>query len=125
MGTCFKGGASYYRSIGQNVLIASKSYQYSNGYFGNNSTHGNIHTRNITSEDTISVANDFYKKISYGGVEQVVNSNLSITRMHDGTVITKRIISHSDGTPVVDINIKGSSHSGGIKQQKIHFVGDK
>ncbi|MCD8026974.1 MAG: hypothetical protein LUF33_08675 [Clostridiales bacterium] len=45
--------------------------------------------------------------------------------MADGAVITKRIVSHSDGSPVVDINIKASSHTGGIKQQKIHFVGGK
>ena len=40
----------------------------------------------------------------------------------DGTVITMRKKSNSDGTPVVDINIKSSSHTGGIKGQKIHFV---
>ncbi|MCC8074231.1 MAG: hypothetical protein LIO62_08930 [Clostridiales bacterium] len=123
MGTYLKGGATYYRSIGQNVLITSKSYKYSNGYFGDNSRHGNIHTRNIVSENALSSANDFYNKLAYGGTEQIINNNLSITRMADGTVITKRIISHSDGSPVVDINIKGSNHSGGIKQQKIHFIG--
>ncbi len=28
----------------------------------------------------------------------------------------------ADGTPAVDINIKNSKESGGVKQQKIHFV---
>ena len=42
--------------------------------------------------------------------------------MADGTVITMRTTSHSDGTPVVEINIAKSKHSGGIKQQKIHFI---
>lgn len=42
--------------------------------------------------------------------------------MSDGTIITWRVISNSDGTPVVEINIKGSSHTGGLKKQKIHFV---
>jgi len=42
--------------------------------------------------------------------------------MNDGTIITFRKISNSDGTPVVDINITSSNHTGGIKKQKIHFV---
>lgn len=31
-------------------------------------------------------------------------------------------VSHSDGTPVVDVNIERSTHTGGIKKQKIHFI---
>lgn len=125
LGTCYKGGAKYYRSIGQNVLIASQSYKYENGYFGDNSVHGSNHTRNIFADNAISAANDFYNKLTYGGNEQIINDNLVITRMADGAVITKRITSHSDGSPVVDINVKTSSHTAGIKQQKIHFVGGK
>lgn len=125
LGTYYKGNANYYRSIGQNIMITSQSYKYSNGYFGDNSIHGNIHTRNIVSENALFSANDFYNKLAYGSTELIINDNLSITRMADGTVITKRIISHSDGSPVVDINIKDSNHIGGIKQQKIHFIGVK
>ena len=33
-----------------------------------------------------------------------------------------RTFSHSDGTPVVEINITNSTSTGGVKQQKIHFV---
>ena len=47
---------------------------------------------------------------------------MRITQMSDGSVITWRKISSSDGTPVVEINISNSSHTGGIKQQKIHFT---
>ena len=53
-----------------------------------------------------------------------MNDNLRITRMADGSVVTMRRVSHSDGTPVVDINIKPSKDSGGVKGQKIHFVED-
>ena len=41
--------------------------------------------------------------------------------MADGSIITWRSVSSSDGSPVVEINIKKSSHSGGLKEQKIHF----
>jgi hypothetical protein len=44
--------------------------------------------------------------------------------MADGTIITWRKISSSDGSPVIEINISGSTHSGGLKKQKIHFVED-
>ncbi len=30
----YKGGANYYHSISENLSTLSKSYQYSNGYFG-------------------------------------------------------------------------------------------
>lgn len=122
MGTGYKGNSVYFRSIGQNVLIASSKYDYSKGYFGENSTHGKNRTRNITAQDNLAAAKDFYGKIAFGGKEQVINNNMHITRMADGTVITMRKVSHSDGTPVVDINIKPSTHTGGVKGQKIHFV---
>lgn len=122
MGTGFKGGASFYRSIGQNIMITSSSYRYRNGYFGDNSPHGGNSTRNIIANDNLSAAKDFYDKIAFGGKEQTVNSNTMITHMSDGTVITMRKVSSSDGTPVVDINIIQSHGSGGVKSQKIHFV---
>lgn len=122
MGTSYKGNSLYYRSIGQNVMVTSKTYDYVNGFFGKNSKHGGISTRNIFSSDNLTTAQDFYNKIAFGGKEQKVNENMKITRMADGSVITMRKVSHSDGTPAIDINIKSSNHTGGIKNQKIHFV---
>ncbi len=125
MGTGYKGNSKYYRSIGQNILITATKYTYVNGRFGISSPHGSASTRNISSSDNLSTANDFYNKISFGGKENIVNNNLRITRMADGTIITMRKISHSDGTPVVDINIERSTHTGSIKKQKIHFIKEK
>lgn len=125
MGTGFKGDSVYFRSVGQNILFTSNKYGFTNGYFGDNSPHGSDRTRNISSIDNMTSAKDFYDKIAFGGKEDIVNSNMSITRMADGTVITMRKVSYSDGTPVVEINIKSSSHTGGVKSQKIHFVKEK
>ena len=122
MWTTFKGNSKYFRSIGQNILLAKSLYGFNKGYFGDNSIHGSDRTRNIISADNMKTANDFYNKIAFGGIEQRVNDNMRITRMADGTVITMRKVSHSDGTPVVDINIRKSTHTGGVKDQKIHFV---
>lgn len=123
MGTCYKGDSKYYRSIGQNVLITASAYQYSNGHFGVNSPTTGNRTRNISSSDPLATARDFYNKIAYGGTESIMNGgSLRITHMADGSVISMRTISHSDGTPAVQINITNSTHSGGVKDQKIHFI---
>ena len=60
MGTCFKGYSKYYRSIGQNVLLASSQYHYENGYFGIKTGH---HIRNIASDDPLATAKDFTIKL--------------------------------------------------------------
>ena len=123
MGTSYKGDTKYYRSIGQNLMIVSSTYEYDNGRFGVNSPSTGNQTRNIASSDNLSTAKDFYDKIALGGIEKSYNNGkMKITKMADGTTITMREISSSDGTPVVEINIKGSTHTGGIKNQKIHFV---
>ena len=122
MGTTYKGNAQYFRSIGQNIMVTSNKYGFNNGFFGKNSKHGSDRIRNIFSTNNLSTAYDFYDKIACGGIEKIINSNMRITRMADGTVITMREVSHSDGTPAVDINIKQSKHSGGVESQKIHFV---
>ena len=122
MGTGLKGNASYYRSVGQNILSTSSKYDYREGYFGRKSPHGGSYTRNIASSDNLGAATDFYNRLAYGGKEKVHSENMRITTMADGTVITMRKRSTSDGTPVVDINIEKSRGSGGVKSQKIHFV---
>jgi len=122
MGTGYKGGSKIFRSVGQNILLVAQKYGFYGGYFGKNSPHGGNSTRNIASSNNVITAHDFYDKIAFGGIEQRVSDNMRISRMNDGTVITMREVSCSDGTPVVDINIKNSRHTGGVKGQKIHFV---
>ena len=58
----------------------------------------------------------FWRTLDKNGVE------IHFTKMADGTIVTMRKTSTSDGTPVVEINISGSNHTGGIQKQKIHFV---
>lgn len=123
MGTCYKGNSKTYRSIGQNILITSSTYSYKDGYFGKVSPSTGSKTRNIASSDNIATARDFYNKIAYGGTETIYKSgSMKVTNMADGSVITWRLTSHSDGTSVVEINISSSSHIGGVKKQKIHFI---
>ena len=124
MGTdLYKGNTTHYHSIGQNVMVTAKSYPMRNGYFGVDSPSTRSRTRNIFSPDNLATAKDFYSKIANGGKETIYNHGaLRVTKMSDGTYISMRTVSHSDGTPVVDINIEGSKSTGGVKRQKIHFV---
>lgn len=123
MGTGYKGGSKYYRSVGQNIIIAAAKYDYQNGRFGVSSPSTGHKTRNIGSDDPLSTAKDFYDRIAFGGIEKTYkNGALNITHMADGTIISMRSTSNSDGTPVVEINISGSTHTGGVKEQKIHFI---
>lgn len=104
-------------------MIVSQSYKYINGYFGDVSPSTENKTRNIVSSDNLATANYFYNKIAYGGTEiSRNNGNLKNTTMSDGTIITERNISSSNGTPVVEINIRNRTHNGGVKYQKIHFL---
>ena len=127
MGTYYKGDSKYYRSIGQNILITSSKYPCENGRFGKSSPSTGNKTRNIASENPLATATDFYDRLAFGGIEKIYNNGtLHITQMADGSIITMRPVSSSrDGSPVVEINISGSTHTGGLKQQKIHFVEEK
>lgn len=123
MGVYYKGESKYFRSIGQNILITAVKYTYMNGRFGFSSPSTGNKTRNIESDNPRETAKDFYDRIAFGGKESTYhNGSMKVTRMADGTIITWRETSHSDGTSVVEINIDDSSHTGGIKEQKIHFV---
>ena len=79
--------------------------------------------RRIESQDPASAAKDFYEEATWGGVETPLSNGRGVkSEMSDGTIVTMRVTSSSDGSPAVDINISKSSENAGIKQQKIHFV---
>lgn len=127
MGTGFKGGASHHHTISENISDVKSEYPYSGGYFGKVGKSGNTHVRNIESDDPVADSKKFYDKIARGGVESPIkdkNGNVKghLSKMADGSIVSWREVSNSDGSPAVDINIERSSDSGGIKQQKIHFV---
>lgn len=124
MGTGFKGGTVTQHSISNNISSLKSNYSYSNGYFGVQG-HGRSHTRNIISKNPIKTAKSFYNTAAKGGIE-TLRGNLKYSKMADGTIISYRQVSKSDGTSVVEINIRYSTNTGGLKYQKIHFIeGDK
>lgn len=120
MGVTYKGGVQSYHGITDNLTGLKSSFKYNNGYFGDKGTSSQV--RVIYGNDLVNIGKDFYKKISFGGIEKDLdNGKGKITYMADGSIITFRPITKSDNYPAVNINISRSTDSGGIKTQKIHF----
>lgn len=124
MGTgIYKGGITYHHSITDNLPSLKSKYPISNGYFGNRGDSTKERTRHIESKNPISTSIDFYNKLTHGAIEKKLpNGKGTVAKLEDGTIVSYRKISSSDGSPAIDINIKRSKNSGGVKQQKIHFV---
>ena len=122
MGHGYKGDTGHHHSLSENLPSLMKKYKYANGYFGEHG-QGRDFVRNIKCADPVSVAKDFYDTAAHGGKEQEMDNGKGyITKMKDGSILSFREVSSSDGSPAVEINIKHSSDHGGIKYQKIHFV---
>ncbi len=71
VGMGYKGSATHFHSVGQNIIPTRSKYNYQSGYFGENSIYGGNKTRNISSKDNLSTATDFYNKIANGGKEKL------------------------------------------------------
>ena len=50
------------------------------------------------------------------------NGKGEVAKMKDGTIISYREVTSSDGTPAVEINISNSNDPADVKKQKIHFI---
>ena len=122
MGHGYKGDTGHHHSITENLPSLTKKYDYRNGYFGEKGK-GTNYTRNITSDDPIKTAKEFYDKAAHGGIERKMENGKGLyTKMQDGSILSFREVSSSDGSPAVEINIKESTNHGDIKYQKIHFL---
>ena len=122
MGHGYKGDTGHHHSITENLGALTDKYDYHDGYFG---THGQGRSfvRNIASDDPASTAKDFYDTASYGSIEyDMASGKGKIAKMEDGTILSYREVSSSDGSPAVEINIRQSDEHGELKYQKIHFV---
>ncbi|WP_027869762.1 hypothetical protein [Eubacterium sp. AB3007] len=125
MRTVYKGSGAQHRSISENLPSLKSEYAYSNGYFGDKGK-GRAFTRNIASDDPLSTAKHFFDTAGYGGiVQQMANGKGQNVKMKDGSIVSFREVSTSDGSPAVEINISKSTDAGGLKKQKIHFVKEK
>ena len=87
-----------------------------NGYFAEKGKNCRVYK----SDDPIRDSIDFYQKFGRGGeTKNLSNGKGTITTLDDGTIIVHRIITSTEGSPAVSINIKSPCS---IKTQKIHFI---
>lgn len=122
MGHGYKGDTGHHHTITENLDSLTSKYDYINGYFGEQG-RGRSFVRNIESNDPTSTAKDFYDTASHGGIEETMNNGKGyVTKMKDGSILSYREVSSSDGSSTVEINIRQSDDHGNIKYQKIHFV---
>lgn len=129
MGTSYKGGATHYHTIAENILLVASVYKYKNGLFGERGQGGTSEIRIIVSEDPKATAKDFYDRFTYGGIEKNLyykDGTLKGKRatLADGSTMNWRKVSSSaDKSPAVDIDVERSNDHGDLVTQKIHFIG--
>lgn len=123
MGHGYKGGSETFRSISDNLGALKEKFPYHDGVFGGEGHGESKMVRHLESSDPLAQAHDFYDTAAFGGIEEELGNGKGFrTSMEDGTIFTIRDVSKSDGSPAVDISIRKSTDTGGVKQQKIHFI---
>jgi hypothetical protein len=115
--------SSIYNSVisSDNTSSSSSATRYpanEDGYFGNKGQSSSSKVRNMNGGD--KAAQDFFNEKTQGYVSEKLIENIpggKVRLLPDGTNITYRPSSSSDGTPAVSIN-GGTTY----KPQKIHFI---
>ncbi len=116
-------GAERGRTLLDNIPQTTQVFPLNpDGLFG---TPGyNTGVRHIASTDPIATSLRFYGLLADGGTVLRQTEKIMIKRMGDDAFITWRLVSSSDGSPAVDINM--SRVVGGIvRTHKIHFTKEK
>ena len=126
MGSTYKGGSPRHRSLRENLPDVGKNPLFvQNGNHYGVARKGGAAVTTIKSDNPIKTAQEFFDKIGYGGAFMTDAETGQITenrvRLRDGTIINYRVVSKSGG-PVVEINVKKSSDSCGLRSHKIHFI---
>lgn len=119
--------SSQARTLTDNLTALTKEFTLQpSGFFGEpGQSKNNVRVRNITSADAVVTSQRFYalaceQAVSIGDIRGPGGEHKGyLARMRDGTIISYRWSSSSDGSPAVDINIQSA---GSVKRQKIHFI---
>ena len=110
--------------IKQSLPITMLSFPYKDGYFFDKSEQGNNNNiRQCTATDPLYCSKDVFSSLTEDAFTQSDYSQGTIIAiLPDGTAITWRASSSSDGSPAVDINPSSEAIKMGVKRQKIHFI---
>ena len=116
-------GARRGRTLLDNVLQTTREFPLTvDGLFGNAGNNSGV--RHIESRDPIATSHKFYGLLTDGGETLRQTTTMTIKKMSDGAIVTWRLVSSSDGSPAVDINM--SRVVGGVvRTHKIHFIKER
>ena len=114
--TALRGGNRFADNV--NALI-NKFPVDGRGLFGTKG-RGRGNVRNIASSNPARKAAEFVgiAATQYVSARPIPGKG-TVYRMRDGGYVTYRLVSTSDGSPVVELNVNGIR---GVKNQKIHFT---
>ena len=113
------------RNKNQRGVISNDNVSKMSGKFAPNE-YGNFgrpskNTRIIECRDPVSESASFYEQIGKGGeMRTIPGREGTVTKLDDGTRITYRVLTSSESSPAVDINVKRANTN--INGQKIHFI---
>ena len=102
------------RSFVENVEALKSAFNYPDG-LGWSLRKGKRLAR-IETDDPVATATMFASIASRGFVSEVVNDKGYRRKLADDTIVGLRIVTSSESSPAVDLNIVGENHV-----RKIHF----
>ena len=113
-------GAERGRTLLDNLPQTTRDFPLTpDGLFGTPGYNNGV--RHIASADPIATSIRFYGLLVEGGEVLRQSSTIVVKRMGDDAFVTWRLVSSSDGSPAVDINM--SRVVGGVvRTHKIHFT---
>lgn len=112
------GSASSPQAFGRNVSEILRSFSVNQqGLFG---VAGRGRSRRLYSDDPSATARLFYDTLGRGGQVRRIDRGY-IRTFDDGTHITYRPVSRSDGSPAIQISVQ-NPRSPLARYQKIHFM---
>jgi hypothetical protein len=115
-------GGNSGRTFTDNLPDLVKEFPLDHGHFGKPSDKTNSIARIIESPDPIATAERFFRLAAEGGTMRTDKPNIKVAELKDGSFITFRVVSSSDGTPAVDLNLTPPTY---VKTRKIHFTKEK
>ena len=79
--------------------------------------------RTLISDNPIKDARELFKQLSEGGdIVPTDNPHQILYLLPGGTYVSLRIITSTEGSPAVEINVKSDKANTKVKSQKIHFI---
>lgn len=103
---------------------AKFGYDKETGYFGTKfKDKRSSYYRTISSDNPQKDAEELFSYLVRGGTRVPTdNPHQELYRLPDGTYVSLRIFTSTDGSPAVEISIRKNPNNTKVKSQKIHFI---